>query len=191
MYINDAIRIYFLEVNERAEGQFDTQVDLDIVANTETVALPSDCFEVRALYKKSDTEYRLLRYDNNLVDSYSTQGGTSAPAYYPNYFFRGNNIVLRPTPNFSESAGLRLEYTAFPETLIWGGDALTSKISPVFKELIVTYAAYKAKLSDSANTGDGSGHQIVTSHLADLYNKFKECVGYRSKFPQSVKPFDV
>lgn len=190
VYANDAIRTYFLEINERAEGQFDKVINLDIVSDSETVDLPTDFFEVRSLYKKANTEYKIMKYVNDFTDSFTNQGGTSGTAYLPYYFFRGNAIVLRPVPNFSETAGLRLEYTAFPETLIWGGDQLTSGISPIFKELVVMYIVYKAKLSDSANNGDANGHTIVAAHLGDLYQKFKETVGYRSKYPITIKPWN-
>jgi hypothetical protein len=190
LYINDAIRIYFLEVNERAEGQFDATDTLDTVSGVETVALPTDCFEVRSLYKLVNNEYKILPYINSINESYSTQGGSSSNTYLPSYFFRGNNLVLRDVPNFSEVDGLKIDYTAFPETLIWGGDVLSNRISPVFKELIIVYAIYKCKLADSVMNGDANGHKIVEGHLADLYNKFKETIGNRSKYPQYIRPFN-
>lgn len=189
LYINDAIRIYFLEVAERAEGQFDAVLDLDITSGTEAIPLPSNFFEAKALYKRAENNYYILPYENFITTSYTTDGGSNGSTFMPAYYFRGNNIILRPVPQFTESASLRLEYTAFPETLIWGGDTMSSGVSPIFKELIIMYAAYKAKASDSATNGTSSGHEVVATLLGDLYAKFKETVGYRSKYPVAIKPF--
>lgn len=190
VYANDAVRRYFLEINERAEGQFDAQVDLDIVTNTDTVALPTDCFEVRALYKLNNNTYEIVPYRNNLTDSYDNQPTGSADLYSPYYYFRGDNLVLRPIPGFSQTGALRLEYTQFPETLIWGGDSLGNKISPLFRELIVMYIVYKAKISEDLNTGNSDTSRKAAEHLAYLEVQFKESVGNRSKYPQFVVPFN-
>lgn len=187
-YINDAIRQYFLVISENAEGQFDRTATLDLVANVETVDLPTDLYEVRALYKTDSDGQWMLQYRNNLTDGYVTNTGTSGPGYRPYYYFRGNSLVLRPIPGGNETAGLLLEYTAFPETLITGQDALTSKISPVFKELVVKYCCYQAKLKESSVNG-GNTYAPVEAHLADLFQNFKQAVAGRSKYPQFIKPF--
>lgn len=189
MYLNDAIRVYFLEVNERSEGQFDTKVSLDLVADTETVSLPTDCFEVKALYRVFNDENKVLNYKPNIIESYGTTTSTGDSYYEPYYYFRGNDIVLRPIPGFSETGGLVLEYTQFPEVLILGSDVMPSKVSPVFKELIIMYAVYKAKIKESMVNGANT-YSAAESHLADLYKTFKEDVGGRSKFPQFMRPFN-
>jgi hypothetical protein len=176
-------------VAERAEGQFDKAISLNLVANQETVDLPSDCFEVRALFKVYSDRNQILQYRNNLTDSYETLNNDGATSYEPFYYFRHNSIVLRPVPNFNETGGLFLEYTAFPETMIWGGDTLTSFVSPIFKEMIVLYAVYKAKTKESLTTGNNT-YAPVKAMLDEAYLRFKDTVGYRSKFPQSIKPWD-
>jgi hypothetical protein len=188
-YINDGIRQYFLIIAENGEGQFDAKISLDLVQNVETVALPTDCFEVRSLYRVRNGSNDILRYNNNISKGYSTQGGNSGDSYLPYYFFRGNDIVLRPIPGFAETGGLILEYTAFPETLITGLDTMTNKISPIFKELVVKYCVYQAKLKESSVMG-GDTYRPVEAHLADLFRMFKETVGGRSKFPQFISPFN-
>lgn len=191
IYINDAIRQYFLVVNENAEGQFDaTPVYLNIVSGQEEVDLPTDCFEVRALYKVQSQRNVMLVYDNNLTKSYGTVDNTGGDTYAPSYYFRGESLVLRPVPQFNETAGLLLEYTAFPETLITGQDSMTRGISPVFKELVVKYACYQAKLKESSVRG-GDTFLPVERHLSSLFEQFKRSVDNRSKYPQFIKPFDV
>lgn len=189
LYINDGIRQYFLALNEAGEGQFDTKTTLDLVANQEEVPLPDDCFEVRSVFKVKNNYNEMLRYQNNVSRSYDTSTNNSAQDYTPYYYFRGNNIVLRPIPGFNETGGLVLEYTQFPETLITGGDILTSGISPIFKELVVAYCVYKAKLKESSVRG-GETYVPIQAHLADLYKNFKLAISARSKYPQFVLPHD-
>lgn len=188
-YVNDGISRFFLHINEVAEGQFDKQTDLNLVGGTETVALPSDFFAIKVLYKKLSSQYKPLVYRNNFIEPYSSDSSTAdASNYEPTYYLRANNLVLRPIPGNSETAGLRLEYTAFPETLITGGDTLTAGISPVFKELVVMYGVYKAKLKDDLVQG-GNTRQGAEALLADLYNNFKHQVTERSKYPQYIVPW--
>lgn len=188
-YVNDAIQKYFLVINEAAEGQFDKSASLTTVSGTETVDLPSDFFTIKALYSVQNNDRILLRYDNNIVSGYdaATNGGSSN--YEPSYYFRGNKLVLRPIPGFSSSTALSLEYTAFPETLLTGSDTMTVAISPLFKELVVMYGVYKAKMKDDLVNGSNT-RGAAEAHLADLYNNFKHQVVDRSKFPLRITPFN-
>lgn len=186
--INNGIRQYFLVLNEVAEGQFDTTATLDITATVETVALPTDLYEIRALYAVWSNKKQILPYYNNVSESYFTDSGNSINQYAPYYYFRANSIVLRPIPSFSQTGGLFLEYTKFPETLITGMDALTSGISPIFRELVVAFCIYKAKLKESSTTGNVTMAPIL-SHLQDLFGRFKDSIASRSKFPQKIRQF--
>lgn len=188
-YINEAVRIYFLECVLANEGYFTTQTDLNIVANTETIALPTDCFEVKNVWKKVTNGYIVLPYRNSMVESYSTQGGSSSESYIPSYYFQSNNLVLRPTPNFSETAGIRIEYIQFPDNMVWGGDSMTNQVSPVFKQLIVMYAVYKAKLRESMVNGVAT-YAVAETNLNRLYILFKDTITQRSKNPTYVVPFN-
>lgn len=188
-YLNDGIQKYFLHINEVGEGQFDKTVDLDLVANTETVALPTDFYSVKALYRKQGTARQILRYNNNIIGSYDTTGA-SGTSYTPQYYFRVNNLVLRPIPGASETGGLVLEYTSFPEVLLYGGDSLTAGISPLFKELCVVYAAYKCKITDDSTSSGNQTRQALKEHLSDLFEQFKHQVVERSKYPNFITPFN-
>lgn len=188
-YCNDGIALYFTDINEAAEGQFDVSTTLDITSGSETIALPSDCFAVKALFRKlSNGESVPLTYRQNFTDSYDTTTATSSAGYVPYYYFRGNNIVLRPSPGFTELQGLTLEYTQIPSYMIYGGDSMTSGISPMFKELVVMYAVFKAKLADDLVNGSQTS-AFAGQHLANLYAKFKAAIHERSKYPQFISPF--
>lgn len=132
--------------------------------------------------------YVALNYNNAVNIDYSTQSGGNASSYVPDYHFQGNNLVLRPAPDFSESAGLKLDYIQFPETLVNGGDSLTTQISPIFKQVVEMYAVYKAKLSESMVNGVNV-HSVAESNLASLYSIFKQAIERRSKNPVYIQPF--
>lgn len=187
-YGNDAVAQYFQVVNSEAEGQFDTTATLDVVAGVETVTLPLDFYEARSLYSVQGGQNIMLSYRNNLTDSYSTTGSNSASNFMPSYYFRQGAIVLRPIPQFTATGALLLEYTQFPQTMITGGDTLTAGISPTFKELVVKYMCYQAKLKESSVLG-GDTYLPVEKHLGSLFSQFKQNVGGRSKSPQYIKPF--
>lgn len=188
-YLNEGVRMYAAEVLQHSEGQFTTKTTLAIVSGTETVALPADCFVVRALRKKVTDGYMILNYVNDINDSYATNGGSSSQAYFPDYTFRGNNIVLRPTPNFSEVDGLELEYIQFPDVMQNAGDLMTAQVLPIFKNLIEMYAVYKAKLKESLVNGVNM-HAIAQDNVNDLASSFTKAIERRSLGFTCVRPFN-
>lgn len=188
-YLNEAVRLYFLECVLVDEGYFTTTTDLNIVANTETITLPTDCFQIKNLWKKVTNGYVLLPYRNSVTDGYSTQGGSSSEAYFPSYQFRANNLVFHPTPNFSETAGIKIEYIQFPDQMVWGGDSMTTQVSPIFKQLIQMYAVYKAKLRESMVNGVNL-FAVPKSNVDELYVTFKDTIARRSRNPSYTVPFN-
>ncbi len=188
-YLGDAIRRYFVMAVMDNEGYFTTQTDLNVVAATETIALPSDFFQIKNVWKKVTNGYISLTYRNMVAEGYISNSGTSGDSYIPVYYFQGNNLVLRPTPSYSETAGIRIEYTQFPTTMVYGGDTMTSQVSPIFKELIVMYAVYKAKLRESMVNG-GNMHTVPAGQVQALYDEFKTAIAKRSKNPTFVIPFN-
>lgn len=189
-YANDAVQQIFLTVNEISEGQFDKSTNLSIVNAVETVALPSDCFAIKALYKVQNTVNRRLEYrQNTLMDYDNSATNSGSTTYEPYYYLRGNSLVLRPIPGFSETNGLVIEYTAYPSVLVYGGDTMDNGISPLFKELIVMYTVAKAKLKDNIN-GGGQGYNQAAAHRDDLFRQFRHQLSERSKGPQYVSPFE-
>lgn len=188
VYINEAIRRYFAEVVTTSEGEFTAVADLDIESGVETVALPDDFFKVKNLYRAVNDGFVILQYRNSLNSSYSTTDGGSG-IFYPSYYLRGNSLVLRPVPNFTETAALRLEYIQFPETIVTGGDSLTSQVSPVFRDLIETYAVFKAKMKESLVNGVDTT-TLAKQNLSDLFTAFQEVVRNRSNYPVHVQPFN-
>lgn len=189
-YLNEAIRLYFLEVTNNNEGFWTKTADLNIVSGTETVALPSDCYQVKAVYQQVNQGYVCLPYLNAISDSYSTQGGTDSNTYFPSYYFRENNLVLRPIPNYSATGTLRVEYIYFPDVLMQVGDTAPNNMMPIFRQVIEMYAVYKAKMKESLVNGVDTT-ALAKANLGDLYTQFKAVVQSRSKFPQFVKAWSA
>lgn len=160
-----------------------------MTAGSEVVDLPTDFFTAKVLYAVQGTTNKALVYDNNITNSYDTTLSGGSSTYEPSYYFRGNQLVLRPLPAFTSSVYLLLEYTAFPDTIITGSDVLTASISPLFKELTVMYAVYKCKMKDDL-VNNGQTRMPVQAHLADLYHNFKEQVVDRSKYPLKIQTFN-
>jgi hypothetical protein len=188
-YLNEAIRIYYLEITNNDEGFWTKIADLDVVSNVETVALPTDCFEIKAVYKAIPNGYVVLPYRNMESESYTTQGGSGGSTYFPSYYFRENSIVLRPVPNFSETASLRIEYIYFPDMLSAPGDTMSSNVLPIFKQMVEMYAVYKAKLKESLTNGTDTS-ALAKANFDELYRLFIDTARNRSKYPQFVKAFN-
>lgn len=199
-YANDAIQQIFLDINEAGEGQFDQSTSdatnvsypgLNVTKNVETVALPSDCFAIKAVYFKQGQMNRRLEYRQNIMMDYDTSATNSGQTTYePYYYLRGNSLVLRPIPGFTSTDNpITIEYTAYPQVLVYGGDSMDNGISPLFKELIVSYIVSKAKFKDDLS-GQGQGYALASSRMVDLFKQFKHQVMERSKAPQYVTPFE-
>lgn len=193
-YLNEAVRMYFAEVIANAEGYFTTSTDpsanLSITSGSELVALPADFFQMKALYIQRTNGWEILEYRNDVTSGFISQGGgTGSNTYSPYYYFQGNSIVLHPTPNFSQTGVLRLDYIQFPSTMINGGDALTNQVSPVFKQLIEKYAIVQAKKKQSMVNGTDLT-AIAKADLGDAYVLFKNAVNKRSLAPEFTVPFN-
>lgn len=188
-YANEAVRRYYAEVVLHSEGQFTAESDLDLVANQDYVTLPTDFYEIKGVWKKVSGGYAPLHYRNNLTEGYSTDETQSGESYRPYYYFRGNKLILRPGPSAAETAGIRIEYIQFPESMLSGGDSLTNQVSAVFRDLIVMYIVYKAKLKESLSNGMNT-YGPARENLNDLYSAFQQAIPGRSHNPTAIKPFN-
>lgn len=189
---NDAIQQVFLTVNEAGEGQFDTITSpgLNVTSGVETVALPVDCFAIKAVFWRQNTVNRRLEYRQNTLQDYDTSTYSGESMYEPYYYFRGNSLVLRPLPGFTSTSGpLIVEYTKYPSVLVYGGDAMDAGISPLFRELIESYVVAKAKFRDDLS-GLGQGYALANTRMVDLFHQFKHQLIERSKAPLYTSPFE-
>lgn len=193
-YINEGVRMYFAEVAKNMEGYFIVSTDpnnnLSYVSGTETVALPTDCFQVKAVYIQRSNGWEILEYFNNVTTGFLSNVGTGGTnTYSPSYYFQGNNLVLHPTPNANATGALRVDYIQLPDQMINGGDVLTNQVSPVFKQLVEMYAIVKAKMKQSMVSGTDLT-VVPKANLAEIYANFKNTITPRSAYPQFTTPFN-
>lgn len=188
-YCNKAVTRYFVEVCQSEEGLFAAQADLDIVSGQDVVPLPTDFFKLIGVLKLVTEGYEMLNYRNNLTQGYTTDDDNDPESYRPYYYLRGNNLVLRDPPNFSQTAGLRIEYIQFPATMITGGDTMTAQVSPIFKDLIESYAVYRARIRESSVNGTNT-YGPAKEVLSDLFIAFKEIIAQRALNPIYILPFN-
>jgi hypothetical protein len=76
-----------------------------------------------------------------------------------------------------------------PDQLINGGDTMTASVSPVFKQLIETYAIFKAKMKQSMVNGTDLT-AIPKANLQEIYGNFKNTITPRSAYPIYTDPFN-
>ena len=188
-YLNDAVMRYFTEISNANEGQFMTKTSLNITTDIDEIVLPSDCFVINAVRKKVSNGYVILNYRPAQTMGYTTQGGTNGDNFFPDYYVRGNNLIIHPVPNYSETAGLELEYMQFPDVMTSAGDTLTAQVPPIFQELIKMYAVYKAKVKESLVNGVALDDRIQ-GLVSDLYQSMVESVRPRVNNPTYVKSFN-
>lgn len=126
VWINEGYSKYSLMLMIAHEGYFETAVPLDITAQSEEVVLPNNfssnqkkflkttILERQLSNRRVPLEYR-RRYAANDINV--TSGSAVSDHYLPTYCFRGNSIILEPTPDTSEIGGLRLVFQAMPSRL--------------------------------------------------------------------------
>lgn len=185
-YLNEGVRRYFVECVKHAEGQFTTSSDLNITSGTQTIALPADFFTMKNVWRTRPDGYEKMFYRNNVTEGYRTNAGDLSAL---DYSYRGNNLLLSSVPGFSETAGIKIEYVQFPETMFTGGDSMTSQVSPVFRDLVIMYAVYKAKVKESLVNGANTA-SLALQNLNDLFTAFQQIISGRDATPTAVIPFN-
>lgn len=129
-WVNEAYMTYSRKLMLTSEGYFEQLFPLDITAGQEAIALPT-IFDGRGKHLKTillervlPTERIPLRFHRRYNEANSTNGGLSGWSFLPTWKFRGNNIILEPTPTFTEVAtattGLILTAQVMPARLHMG-----------------------------------------------------------------------
>ena len=122
-WINEGYYKYAIRLMEMGQGHFETDILLDMVANTESVALPFNFTNQRTFLETVRVERVLpnarvpLNYRRRYNESVAVNAANAGFSYLPTYDFRGNNIILEPSPGQSEVGGLFMVYKALPPRL--------------------------------------------------------------------------
>lgn len=123
LWANEAYYKYAPMLMKASQGYFETTALLDIAASVETIALPTNFLSQGSLLNMVLVEKVLsdsrvpLRYRRRYNEANPTDGVSSGETYLPTYDFRGNYLVLEPTPLSAETGGIRIVYKALPPRL--------------------------------------------------------------------------
>ena len=126
------------------------QTSLSCVASTRTVALPDDCFQVRAVYNAT-SEFPLQQVHGGSTAHWTygmTEVGTPE-----GYTFRGNALEIWPLPEAAST--LTLDYIGLPSTFPRGGTTAEPAFPQHFWPILVDGAlakAYDDELTEIGNT---------------------------------------
>lgn len=127
-WANEGYMAYTHRLMLTDQGYFEQTFPLDITAAQEQIALPT-IFDGRGKFMKTILLERVLAtsrvpltFHRRYNEANSTNGGLAGFSYLPTWKFRGNNIILEPTPTFTElnaggTAGLLLTAQIMPPRL--------------------------------------------------------------------------
>lgn len=106
------------------QGYFETDSLLDIISGAEKVALPFNFNATQQSLLKMVRVERVfptvnvpLSYIKRFDQANPTVGTSGSQAFQPNFDFRGGNLILEPTPTFSETGALKIVFPALPPML--------------------------------------------------------------------------
>lgn len=122
-WINEGYYKYVMHLMMASQGHFDETAYLSYTANVETISLPSNFANVPSLLQVVRVERILsnarvpLQYRRRYDEAVATGAVVGGYSYIPTYDFRGQNLVLEPTPGSSETNGLFMVYKALPPKL--------------------------------------------------------------------------
>ncbi len=144
-YINQAYRNYYNRlVNVSYQSLLATPVLLNTVASTATVALPSDFYKAKILYKILSDRKQPCIYKRNYQGTIVTNLMPSN-YYVPTYEFQGLNLILDPIPADSATGALELHYWPIMTVLSSDSDSPVDGFSEQWQDLLPIYAAWQAK----------------------------------------------
>lgn len=109
-----------------SDDYYESSNNIDIVAGTSSYALPSDFLKLIGMdVKRSNGEYfSMHRYSKAERNTYSYYRIAAVSREWTQYRIRGNNVVLIPEPNWTETAGVRMLYVPVPDDLSDDSDTL-------------------------------------------------------------------
>lgn len=165
--------------------------DLDIVADTAEIALPSDFHEARLVERVTSTGTVPLWWNERFDQPNYIQGSTVDDYFLPNITFRGQNLVLEPTPDASLTGGVRLTYFFLPGRMSDDADVPDLAIHDFYHDLMVYKAVLLAKAKEEAVGGGGASLGPWGVIMGERLEKFKQNIEKPTNQRLAVQPFEV
>lgn len=183
-YLNEAYKYYFARLVSCGYGSLikSPPSSLNITANDNKVALPSDFLRVRLLERVIDACWYPMKYIENY--NYSEDTTSAYGDEIPDYSFIGNNIVLKNTPTESVTGGLRLTYWAYATEMTTSTSTPDSGFNEQWHGMIPVLAAIYAK-------GGREEHQSapLVSMLGKMEQPFNDMIDSMTVAYQEAQPF--
>lgn len=192
-FINRAYRYYWMWLIEQNVPGILKTTTLNIVADTATIALPSDFVKARLVERVFDSYTVPLRYFER-YDTINRTDGTSVNdiiGYLPDYHFVGSNLVLEPTPSDSQTGGIKLTYYYIPTELSSDSDVPNPMLPSLYHDLLVYGCVMDAKRKEESVANTGADVGGFMSAKLELEQKFKESIEGTSVQRTSVEPYGI
>lgn len=139
--INQAYVSAFYRIINVNEDYFESSASLNITANVETVALPTDFLRLKEIFyiPSSTSRIPMIRYRGGITE-FSSQTPILQNSCYA-YDFEGSNLLLKPIPSASLTNGILIKYYADCDKLSIDADPIHSEFKDNWASAIVLEAA--------------------------------------------------
>lgn len=188
-WINDAQR----EIVMHNEGVLQTTGLINLVADQDEYAFPTDLFILRSLRYKftDDLSYNSIKFLNlQEFDTFisgwdGTFSGSARPQVYTTY---ENKIFLYPRPSENVTDGLKVLYSKKPTEISTSADPISLPI--VYHNVIVKYCYMMAQEMDEEYEASAAAFATFRDDINTL--SFKERHGSDEFYPTiTVRPDDL
>lgn len=164
---------------------------LNVVADTPTIALPSDFHKVRLAEKWIDPVWVPMNYVERFEDFTDTTSQAWTGDERHRFCILGQNLLLDPIPSDSVTDGIRLTYYFIPSRMVNDVDSPNAGFSDFFHELLVLYCVKAAKGKEEGVSGGGTDYAPFLSELAQLEEQFKETIEPITQHRSYTEPFGI
>jgi hypothetical protein len=191
-YINETYRKIWELLIDNSYRKALKVANLNLVANTRTVALPSDYVKTRLIEHLVGSIYYPCKYYERYdtpVGSDSSPSAAYGDQYSFSYSFLGDSLVFEPTPINSETGSIRLTYFYIPDYL--EDDTDEPDIPSLYHDLFVLGCVIQAKEKEEMIGGGGASIAPFVSDYADLWDKFLNSISKQSQQRTYSQAFGV
>lgn len=194
-FISEAYKKYTQVMIDEGDGWFVQTVGVGFTVNNpqvSTAALVPSFISVSRLEKVlSNGSTKPMRAAQRRFSINSNLNTGVGDAYIPDYLMQSRNIILEPTPQYTEAAsstsGLKLDYNylpTFPDALSADAFSFDAQYPITFEPLIELYATI-AGLESKDGMGGVSDIQSFRNRLLQWEQTFTDSLE-RSEYPDSV-----
>jgi hypothetical protein len=190
-YINESyFSLWQMMLNAKHQGCL-TSTTLNITGGSANVALPADFQAARLIEKVVDSGTVPLWWEERF-DQTNYTAGVSTGSFFPfKVRFVGQNLIIEPTPQDSETGGLKLTYYFFPNRLDDDTDEPNAGLHDFYQDLITYEAVLIAKAKEEMVGGGGADLGAWGMLMEKKKSDFKGTIELPSVTRQAVEPFEL